>query len=198
MNAEMQLLFWRISRTEEQGVGAVSVLMPASEHEQATEIPTDVNFSSARLEPAPKDLRWSDEDSDLFLDLLDRIIDTDNQSDIELDLNDEIVQGIVQLVALHRFQTPMPLDELLAEDFITEREELEIGDLVSLNTQEGRPLAIIVALDSIDATCILLDTLNDQSGETLIPDHSVLMVNRLSVLPAAFAESDFGEGVVFH
>ncbi|MFC3681129.1 hypothetical protein [Bacterioplanoides pacificum] len=197
MNAEMQPLFWRISHTDQQGIDAVSLLMPASEPGQATEFPTDVSFPASSAGSAVRDLRWSDEDSELFLDLVDRVIDTDDSPDIELDLNDDVIQGIVQLVALRRFRTPRPLDEWLGDDVLTEREELEIGDLVSLNTLAGSPVAIIVGLDSIDATCILLEDLY-QAEQLIAPMHSVLMVNRLAVLPSAFAVSDDGEGAVFH
>jgi len=198
MNAEMQPLFWRISQTKQQGMNAVSLLMPGDSESQPAEFPTDVSFPSATVHSGPQDLRWSDEDSELFLDLVERVVETEDKFDVELDLNDDVIQGIVQLVALKRFQTPWPLDELLAEDVITEREELEIGDLVALNTTIGKPLAIIVALDSIDATCILLDPIINPAGDLLIPDHNVLMVNRLAVLPAAFAATDNGEGAIIH
>ena len=92
---------------------------------------------------------------------------------------------------------PWPTDELTGDDFITEREELEMGDVVALNTRYGYPLAIIVGLDSVDATCILLDPVFSNS-QVLIPDHSVLIVNRLSVLPATFADSDSGEEATHH
>lgn len=197
MNAEMQPLFWRISRAEQQGIHVVSLLMPTSDNGEETEFPTDVSFPSNTVELASRDLRWSDEDSELFLDLVDRVIDLSSEPDVELDLTDDVVQGIVQLVALRRFQTPKPLDEWLADDVITEREELEIGDLVSLNTSVGTPMAIIVDLDSIDATCILLEELRDEQ-QLIAPMHSVLMVNRLSVLPAAFSEGDLGDGATIH
>ena len=197
MNAEMQPLFWRISRAEQQGIHVVSLLMPTSDSGEETEFPTDVSFPSNTVELASRDLRWSDEDSELFLDLVDRVIDLSSEPDVELDLTDDVVQGIVQLVALRRFQTPKPLDEWLADDVITEREELEIGDLVSLNTSAGVPMAIIVDLDSIDATCILLEELRDEQ-QLIAPMHSVLMVNRLSVLPAAFSEGDLGDGATIH
>ena len=198
MNAEMQPLFWRISQTKQQGINVVSLLMPADAGGDVAEVPMDVSFPSKSPCYEPQDLRWSEEDSSLFLDLIERVVDTNDRPDIELDLNDDVGQGIVQLVALHRFQTPRPLDELLADDVITEREELEIGDLVSLNTHFGAPLAIIVGLDAIDATCVILDPLINAEGDILIPDHSVLMVNRLAVLPAAFAVTDNGEGAILH
>jgi hypothetical protein len=198
MNAEMQPLFWRISQTKQQGINAVSLLMPAADAGQETELPTDVSFPSNSPDVSARDLRWSDEDSELFLDLVDRVIDLTSEPDIELDLTDDVVQGIVQLVALRRFQTPKPLDEWLGEDVITEREELEVGDLVALNTVAGKPMAIIVALDSIDATCILLEDLLQDKDRMVAPMHSVLMVNRLAVLPSAFAGSDYGEGATLH
>lgn len=198
MSTEMQPLFWRISDQDHSGFEAVSLLMPASPSDEApAEFPTEVSFRSNRTSTHLVDLRWSEEDSDLFMTLLDRLANAEMDGDVELDISDSVVQGIVQLVALARFKTPWPTDELTGEDFITEREEIETGDLVALNTRYGYPLAIIVGLDSVDATCILLDPVYD-NGQVLIPHHSVLVVNRLSVLPASFSEGDTGEDAVLH
>lgn len=198
MSTEMQPLFWRISDQDHSGFEAVSLLMPASPSDEApAEFPTEVSFRSNRTSTHPVDLRWSEEDSDLFMTLLDRLANAEMDGDVELDISDSVVQGIVQLVALARFKTPWPTDELTGDDFITEREEIETGDLVALNTRYGYPLAIIVGLDSVDATCILLDPVYD-NGQVLIPHHSVLVVNRLSVLPASFSEGDTGEDAVLH
>ena len=198
MNAEMQPLFWRISDQDKSGFEAVSLLMPAGmAGEDPAEFPTEVCFRSNRSTTHPVDLRWSEEDSDLLMNLLDRLMDAEDGEDIEVDLSDSVIQGIVQLVALARFKTPWPTDELTGDDFITEREELEIGDLVALNTRFGFALAVIVGLDSIDATCVLMDSL--MSGDELqVPDHSLLVINRHCVLPASFADSDLGEDAVFH
>lgn len=198
MNAEMQPLFWRISDQDQSGFEAVSLLMPAaSAGEDPAEFPTEVSFRSNRSSHHPVDLRWSEEDSDLFMSLLDRLMEPEEEGDIEVDISDGVIQGIVQLVALARFKTPWPTDELVGDDIITEREELEVGDLVALNTRYGFALAIIVGLDSIDATCVLLDALMD-NDELLIPDHSLLMINRLCVLPASFADADLGEDAILH
>ena len=198
MSTEMQPLFWRISDQDHSGVEVVSLLMPAVTSDQdPAEFPTDVSFRSNRTSTHPVDLRWSEEDSDLFMTLLDRLADEELECAVELNLSDSVIQGIVQLVALARFKTPWPTDELTGDDFITEREELEMGDVVALNTRYGYPLAIIVGLDPVDATCILLDPVFS-NGQVLIPDHSVLIVNRLSVLPATFADSDRGEEATHH
>ena len=198
MNAEMQPLFWRISDQDKSGFEAVSLLMPAGmAGEESAEFPTEVCFRSNRSSTHPVDLRWSEEDSDLFMNLLDRLMDADDGEDIEVDLSDNVIQGIVQLVALARFKTPWPTDEITGEDIITEREELEIGDLVALNTSFGYALAVIVGIDSIDATCVLMDSLM-KNNELQIPDHSLLVINRHCVLPVAFADSDTGEDAVFH
>ncbi len=199
MNAEMQPLFWRISDQDSSGFEAVSLLMPAGPAgEDAAVFPTEVSFPSNRSTTHPVDLRWSEEDSDLFMQLLDRLMEADDEQEIEVDISDGVIQGIVQLVALARFKTPWPTDELVGEDIITELEEIEVGDLVALNTCHGYALAIIVGLDSIDATCVLLDSLMNEEGQLVVPDHSLLVINRHYVLPAAFAPSDQGEDAVFH
>lgn len=196
MTTAMQPLFWRISG-QTNDFDVISLLMPDDDGQVSAEFPTDVTIQAKRRSPDPVDLRWSDDDNDLFMTLVDRVMDLSDESELVLDLTDDVVQGIIHLVALARFRTPRPGEELEADDFNTERHELEIGDLVALNTKNGFPLAVVVALDSIDATCILLDGIDTDSGDT-IPDHSVLVMSRLNVLPSYFASSDQGDSEVRH
>lgn len=198
MSQLFNTLYWRINDSDQVGIDVVSLLMPNVEGQSPIEYPTDVRICARQVRTAPQDIRWSDDDNELFMSLLDRLLDDeDEDTELDLDINDDVVQGIVQLVALRRFKAPLPTDELGGDTIITEREELDIGDLVALNTATGYPLAIIVGLDSIDATCVLLDTLPLGNGDA-IADHTVLVINRLNVLPAAFASEDRGEGAVFH
>ncbi len=198
MNADMMTLFWRITEGEHAGLEAVSLLMPASGvNNKAAEFPTEVSFhadSSIR----PRDERWSDEDSDLFLSLLDRVVDVSEEPEVTLDISDELVQGIVQLVALVRFKSPEPIDELAGRDLNVPRQETEIGDLVAVNTRYGFVMAIVVGMDSIDITCVLLEPMNDEKGTMLMPDHSVLLVNRVSVVPASFCDTETSRGATVH
>lgn len=202
MFAEMQPLFWRIRDADTHGRNAVSLLMPGdSAGENDTEFPTDVAFLAKQESSSVVDLKWSDDDSDLFLSLLERVsLPESEMSEVEgitLDINDGVVQGIVQLVALARFQTPLPSDDILGRDINTIRYELEIGDLVAINTQFGFKLAIIIGLDSIDANCVMLDDIYD-NDRLVVADHTILVVNRLSVLSAEFCDSDMGEDAVYH
>ncbi|MBQ0781369.1 MAG: hypothetical protein KBT79_11210, partial [Thalassolituus oleivorans] len=94
MNAEMQPLFWRIRDAESNGTEIVSLLMPSNaDGEPASEFPVDVSFQSRRSNRHAVDIRWSDDDSDLFLSLLDRISDDDDgeEEGITLDINDGVV-----------------------------------------------------------------------------------------------------------
>lgn len=198
MNPEMQPLFWRISDTDHSGFEGVSLLMPSSEEGgSVTVFPTDVRFPSNRTSTQPVDVRWSEEDSDLFMMLLDRFIEDNALENEDVDISDQAVQGIVQLVALARFNTPWPSDGLDGRWVNTEREELAVGDLIAINTQYGYPLAIIVALDPSDATCILLEAIVN-NDETVMPEQTLLVVSRMDVLPAAFSNADEGEDVTWH
>jgi hypothetical protein len=196
MNTAMQPLFWRISG-QHSGMDAISLLMPDDSGEVPAEFPTDVTIQSRRRSPDPVDVRWSDDDNDLFMTLVDRVMDLSDEAEMVLDLTDDVVQGIIHLVALARFRTPWPGEELEADELNAPRQELEIGDLVALNTSAGFPMAVVVALDSVDATCILLDSIETLTGDT-VPDHSVLVMSRLNVLPSYFANSDQGESEVRH
>lgn len=193
MNAENLQLFWRIRAGEQAGQEAVSLLMPAPGPDQETEFPTSVSFKAQdarRIDSLPHDLRWSDEDSDLFMSLLDRVTDDSDETELVLDVSDELVQGIVQLVALVRFKSPWDAADLVGRDINVPREELEIGDLVAINTRYGFTTAIVVGLDSIDVTVILLEAVCDAREAQLLPEHSVLLVNRMSVVSATFCDAE--------
>lgn len=191
MNAVLQPLFWRLASEQNSDMDVVSVLMPRGEEADkvAIEYAIDVSFKASTQHQNPIDLRWSEEDSELFMSLLRKVMNISDQ-DIELDIEDGMVQGLIHLVATARFHTPWPGDELEGDDFITYRQEIEIGDLVSLNTKYGFYSAVVVGLDSIDATCVLLDDIMvpDSEEEVLMTSHSLLMVNRVAVLPPDFAE----------
>ena len=191
MNAVLQPLFWRLANEQNTDVDVVSVLMPRGEEADkvAIEYAIDVSFKSSNKHQNPIDLRWSDEDSELFMSLLRKVMNITDKN-VELDIEDGMVQGLINLVATARFHTPWPGDELEGEDFITYRQEIEVGDLVSINTKYGFYSAVIVNLDSIDATCVLLDDVmaKDSEDEVIMPSHSLIMVNRVAVLTPDFAE----------
>jgi hypothetical protein len=191
MNAVLQPLFWRLANEKNTDMDVVSVLMPSGEEADkvAIEYAIDVSFKSSSKHQNPIDLRWSEEDSELFMSLLRKVMNISDK-DVELDIEDGMVQGLIHLVATARFHTPWPGDDLEGDDFITYRQEIEVGDLVSINTKYGFYSAVIVALDSIDATCVLLDDIMATGSEkkVILPSHSLLMVNRVSVLTPDFAE----------
>ncbi|OUS38655.1 hypothetical protein A9R00_10315 [Oleispira antarctica] len=197
MNAVLQPLFWRLANEHNSDLDAVSVLMPRGEEADkvAIEYAIDVSFKPSTHHQNPIDLRWSEDDSELFMSLLRKVMNITDK-DIELDIEDNMIQGLIHLVATARFHTPWPGDELEGEDFMTYRREIEVGDLISLNTIHGFFSGVIVALDSIDATVILLDDIitlesaemPEDEQEVIMPSHSLLMLNRVCVLPAEFAE----------
>jgi hypothetical protein len=201
MSAVLQPLFWRLANEQNSDLDIVSVLMPrgAEEAKVAIEYAIDVSFKPSTQHQTPIDLRWSEEDSELFMSLLRKVMNITDKS-VELDIEDDMIQGLIHLVATARFHTPWPGDDLEGEDFITYRKEIEVGDLISINTTYGFYSAVIVALDSIDATVVLLDDIlipttseeadNESEGdlEVIMPSHSLLMINRVCVLPAEFAE----------
>lgn len=199
MNSLLLPLFWRVENAQNTDFDVVSVLMPHGERADnvAIEYSIDVSFISPIKHHEPIDLRWSEEDSELFMCLLRKIMRV-TESSVELDIEDEMVQGLIQLVATARFHTPWPGDELEGKDFNTYRSELEVGDLVAINTLYGFYNAVVVALDSIDATVVVLEDIVDLDGEqeVIMPSHSLLMLNRVCVLAPEFA--DGSEASVLH
>ena len=135
MNAILQPLFWRLANEQNSDLDVVSVLMPRGEEADkvAIEYAIDVSFKPSIYHQNPIDLRWSEEDSALFMSLLNKVMNV-TEKDIQLDIEDGMVQGLINLVATARFHTPWPGDELEGEDFMTYRKEVEVGDLISINT----------------------------------------------------------------
>ncbi|MFT6113085.1 MAG: hypothetical protein ACJA10_000009 [Oleispira sp.] len=205
MSAVLQPLFWRLANEQNSDMDIVSVLMPrgAEEERVAIEYAIDVTFKPSAQHQSPIDLRWSEEDSELFVSLLQKVMNIGDKH-IELDIEDNMIQSLIHLVATARFHTPWPGDELEGEDFMTYRKEIEVGDLVSLNTIYGFYSAVVVALDSIDATVVLLDDImapeafreHEEQQDVIMPSHSLLMLNRVCVLQAEFAEDV--EATVLH
>ena len=197
MSAVLQPLFWRLANEQNSDLDMVSVLMPRGPEEEkvAIEYAIDVSFKPSTQHQSPIDLRWSEADGELFMSLLRNVMDVGDDH-IELDIEDSMIQGLINLVATARFHTPWPGDELEGEDFPTYRKELDIGDFISINTIYGFYSAVIVALDSIDATVVLLDDIispdtvdaPEEHQEVIIPSHNLIMLNRVCVLPAEFAE----------
>ena len=197
MSAVLQPLFWRLANAQNSDLDMVSVLMPRGPEEEkvAIEYAIDVSFKPSTQHQSPIDLRWSEADGELFMSLLSNVMNVGDDH-IELDIEDSMIQGLINLVAIARFHTPWPGDELEGDDFPTYRKELEIGSFISVNTTYGFYSAVIVALDSIDATVVLLDDIissdtvdaPEEHQEIIIPNHSLVMLNRVCVLPAEFAE----------
>jgi hypothetical protein len=205
MSGELQPMFWRVANEQNSDMDIVSVLMPrgAEEKKIAIEYAIDVTFKPSTQHRSPIDLRWSEEDSELFMSLLHKVMNV-GYKHIELDIEDSMVQSLIQLVATARFHTPWPGDNLEGEDFFTYRKEIEVGDLISLNTIYGFYSAVIVGLDSIDATVVLLDDIispetidaPEEQQEVIMPNHRLLMLNRVCVLPPEFAEDE--EATLLH
>jgi hypothetical protein len=197
MSAVLQPLFWRLANEQNSDLDMVSVLMPRGPEEEkvAIEYAIDVSFKPSTQHQSPIDLRWSEADGELFMSLLRNVMNVGDDH-IELDIEDSMIQGLINLVATARFHTPWPGDELEGEDFPTYRKELDIGDFISINTIHGFYSAVIVALDSIDAAVVLLDDIispdtvdaPEEHQEVIIPSHNLIMLNRVCVLPAEFAE----------
>ena len=197
MSAVLQPLFWRLANEQNSDLDMVSVLMPKGPEEEkvAIEYAIDVSFKPSTQHQSPIDLRWSEADGELFMSLLRNVMNV-GEDHIELDIEDSMIQGLINLVAIARFHTPWPGDELEGDDFPTYRKELEIGGFISVNTIYGFYSAVIVALDSIDATVVLLDDIispdtidaPEEHQEVIMPSHSLIMLNRVCVLPPEFAE----------
>lgn len=190
MNAALPQMYWRVNCNLEPGYNCVSLLLPTSVAGQAREYPIELLLRTSRKPSAMniKDLEWSEQDNHLFMSLLSQVMES-NKETLEVNMQDEVIQEFVHLVATARFQVPLPAVEYEGDDINAQRFELELGDIVSLNTCHGFISAVITDLDSIDATCVIFDDIIDkEEDEILIEASSSVVISRLCVLHEDFAE----------
>lgn len=182
-------LYWRLTHNVKLNSAHVSILMPAKNKQQKSEeIPTNINLAPLKKHLKPIDIKWSDEDEKLFFELLGHMDDTEEQ-ELVLDLKESYLQEIIHWVAIKRFNSPTCFELFEGEILQTERIELEVGDIIAVNTRYGFSLGVILTLNSIDADCILLDGLYENNKEVL-PEKSLINVSRLCLLPPEYAEED--------
>ena len=192
-HAVKQPLRWRIADVQGTGMDHVNVVMPEtspqSNHEilLATDIPSPLQSSM--------DIKWSEEDAYLFQMLLDKMLDLNGMDTLEIE-NPEVVD-VLHIVAAAHFLPPVDADYYLEDDLSTVLHEVDVGDLVAINTQAGFKSAVIAELDSIEAVCVLIEPLEVEGQEDL-DVYDTLVVNKHSLLPAEFGNVIPGEEAVIH
>jgi hypothetical protein len=188
-------LTWRLADVEGTGVEFVNVVMPeqgATSNKEillSTDIPSPLNSSM--------DISWSDEDLDLFQTLLYKMLDvTDTDAD-RLELNQPELVDVLHIVAAAHFIEPMDADEFLAQDILTVISEIDLGDLVCVNTKGGFKTAVVADLDSIEAVCVLLEPL-EIDGEDVLDIYDTFVVNKHNILPPEFGNVLPGNEAIIH
>ena len=189
-------LKWRLADVEGKGTDQVSIVMPELDSEQPREIllPTDIPSPH----PTAVDLRWTEDDLSLFFLLLEKMLEWPMDEDHPLDLTDEGIIEVLHVVAAARFITPLPAEDMLGEDIPTIHYEWDVGDIIAINTFDGFKSAVIVALDSIDATCVLLDEIDGHEEYFDFEVFDTLIVNKHSILPGEFGNVSPASEAVIH
>jgi hypothetical protein len=188
-------LTWRLADIEGTGIEFVNIVMPEldplsnQEILLSTDIPSPLNSTM--------DISWSDEDLDLFQTLLYKMLDvTDTDSD-QLELNKPELVDVLHIVAAAHFIEPMDADEFLAQDIPAILGELDLGDLVCVNTRGGFKTAVIADIDSIEAVCVLLEPL-EIDGEDVLDIYDTFVVNKHNILPPEFGNVLPGDEATIH
>ncbi len=189
-------LKWRLADIAGTGVEQVNVVMPELDVHSQHEIllSTDIPSPHASVE----DIGWTDDDISLFHILLSKMLDIDVDGSTTLDLSDSDVVDVLHVVAAAHFIHPCNSDGLLVDDIATVMSELDIGDLAAINTPAGYKSCIICALDSIEATCVLLESIEGGDEGRELDVYDTLVVNKHSILPAEFGNVVPGKECVIH
>jgi hypothetical protein len=187
-------LKWRLADVEGTGVEFVNVVMPEDplsnkEILLSTDIPSPLNSSM--------DIKWSDEDLDLFQTLLYKMLDLGLHDTDQLELNQPELVDVLHIVAAAHFIEPKDADEFLAEDIATVLCEIDLGDLICVHTQGGFKTAVVADLDSIEAVCVLLEPL-EIDGEDVLDIYDTFVVNKHNILPPEFGNVMPGDEATIH
>jgi hypothetical protein len=189
-------LRWRLADIAGTGVEQVNVVMPELDAHSQHEILLSTDIPSPHA--CEEDIGWTDDDISLFHELLSKMLGIDVDGTTTLDLSDSDVVDVLHVVAAAHFINPCDGSGYLAEDISTVMSELDIGDLVAINTQEGYKSCIICALDSIDATCVLLESIEVSDERRELDVYDTLVVNKHSILPAEFGNVVPGKECTVH
>lgn len=197
-------LMWRLVDETGQGADLVTFVLP-SEHGNNSEelcLETDViaALESSEFQRKHTDLQWSTDDLDLLLILMEKANAIDEWEDtISLDFNDASTIEIIHIVASARFSKPLDLTRQDMGQFVfTQFEEIEVGGLVCVNSKCGYKLAIVVALDSVDATCVMLEEMLDPDLPASVGVHDLVLLSRHDLLPSTFGSVNAGESDLIH
>ncbi len=189
-------LRWRLADIAGTGVEQVNVVMPELDVHSQNEILLSTDIPSPH--GAAEDIGWTDDDISLFHVLLSKMLDLDVDTSATLDLADSDVVDILHVVAAAHFIEPCDADILLAQDVSTVMSELDIGDLAAIHTEVGYKSCIISALDSIEATCVLLESIEGCTQMKDLDVYDTLVVNKHSMLPAEFGNVVPGVDCTIH
>jgi hypothetical protein len=189
-------LRWRLADIAGTGVEQVNVVMPELDAHSQHEILLSTDIPSPHA--CEEDIGWTDDDISLFHELLSKMLGIDVDGSTTLDLSDSDVVDVLHVVAAAHFINPCDGSGYLAEDISTVMSELDIGDLVAINTQEGYKSCIICALDSIEATCVLLESIEVSDERRELDVYDTLVVNKHSILPAEFGNVVPGKECTVH
>lgn len=189
-------LRWRLADIAGTGVGQVNVVMPELDDQSQHEILLSTDIPSPH--GADEDIGWNEDDISLFHVLLSKMLDLEVDTSSTLDLADSDVIDILHVVAAAHFIEPFSSEGILARDISTIMSELDIGDLAAIHTHVGYRSCIITALDSIEATCVLLETVEGCEGMDDLDVYDTLVVNKHSILPAEFGNVIPGRDCTVH
>ena len=188
-------LKWRLADVEGTGVEFVNVVMPEQDPLSNQEILLSTDIPSPL--DSSMDIRWSDEDLDLFQSLLYKMLDLNLHDTDHLELNQPELVDVLHIVAAAHFIEPKDADEFLAEEISTIQSEVDLGDLISVNTKGGFKSAVVADLDSIEAVCVLLEPL-EVDGEDLLDIYDTFVVNKHHILPPEFGNVLPGDEAIVH
>lgn len=185
-NASPVNLKWRIIKS---GVGfsEVSLILPIMQTNGQSEFFLETGVKVYNLDLIDEEFLWSSQDIILFSSLFGHTLNKNAPVTIELNLADPSVIEIINIVASARFSEDIDLRQIdMSPSFQTQIKNIRLGEVVSINTDQGFKLAVVAGITPSDLRCVILEPFFKPESNEYISIHDVIKISKIGVLPAEF------------
>lgn len=191
-------LKWRIINTE-SGIAEVTLVLPILQENGQPELLLETGIQVDNYPVLNQEFPWSSHDVVLFTRLFGHKVTKENQVTFELNLADPSVIEIINIVASARFSETIDLRQIdMSPGFQTQIKTVQLGEVVSINTDQGFKLAVVTALSLEDLSCVILEPFYEPDSHEYISIHDVVRISRVNVLPAEFGTTLSNESDILH
>lgn len=191
-------LTWRIVK-DELGLNEITMVLPFERLDGEPEMLLETGVKFSGTEYHTPEISWTSSDLLLFTTLCGISTRENTVVKLEIDFADPSTIEMINIVASARFSDEVDLSHLdMSPGFQHEMKHFELGEVVSINTDQGFKLAVVVDFTHADLRCVILEPFFVPNSQEFLSIHDVIRIPRLGVLPAEFGDTLVNETDILH